>query len=273
MALMFSRVLTVAFGLLISVVPNLSAHEFWIEPVDHFLATGDTLEANLKVGQNYSGSTFPFLPERLVQFSITGPTGTRDVTGTVGDMPAGQLADLPDGLHVMAYESTTDKLTFSKWEKFKSYVTYEGNDWAVAAHLAADLPKTGFTEAYRRYAKSLVQVGPDSVGGSDRQIGLAIEFVALGSPYALASGQTELPVQLMWQGAPLAQQRINVFHLAETVSLSELTTDQNGTALVPIAARGRYLLNSVHMELNTLDPAIAWNSYWASLTFQIGTSN
>lgn len=256
-----------------TIPPGVDAHEFWIEPVEHILSPGDTLEANLKVGQDYAGTVFPLLPGRLVRFSVTGPDGTRDIAGTVGDVPAARLPGMVPGLHVLGYESTTDKLKFDDWELFNSYVAYEGNDGAIDTHLAAGLPKTGFTEGYRRYAKSLVQVGTPQAGEADTPIGLAIELIALASPYALAPDQNELPVKLLWQGAPLAGQRINIFHLAGASTLSAVTTDQDGQAIVPVRRDGRYLLNAVHMELNRTDPDIAWDSHWASLTFQIGTSD
>lgn len=248
------------------------AHEFWIEPVKHILKPGETLEANLKVGQDYLGTVFPLLPSRLAQFTVTGPTGTRDVDGIAGDVPAARLPELPEGLHVLAYESTTDRLKFDDWELFNTYVAYEGNDWAVDAHLAAGLPKTGFTEGYRRYAKSLVQVGLHGAGDTDLTIGFAIELVALASPYGLSPDQTDLPVLLSWQGEPLARQRINIFHLAEETTLTSVTTDQDGRAIVPVNRAGRYLLNAVHMELNEPGDELAWNSHWASLTFEIDAS-
>ncbi|WP_299852409.1 DUF4198 domain-containing protein [uncultured Roseovarius sp.] len=266
---MIPRFLIAVLALLVACPFSVGAHEFWIDPIDHILSPGDTLEANLKVGQNYAGAVYPLLPGRLTQFSVSGPKGTNDITGTVGDVPAARLPEISTGLHILAYESTTDRLKFDDWELFNTYVAYEGNDWAVAAHLRAGLPKTGFTEGYRRYAKSLVQVGEPQTGDADRRIGLAIELVALVSPYLLAPDQQELPVQLLWQGAPLAQQQINVFHNSKTTTLSAVTTDQDGRAMVPVTKGGRYLLNAVHMVLNNTDTDLAWDSHWASLTFEI----
>ncbi|MFD1160612.1 DUF4198 domain-containing protein [Roseovarius aestuarii] len=266
---MFNRSLLLALWVCCPIAAT--AHEFWLDPIEHILPSGKTVEAHLKVGQNYSGSTFPFLPSRFESFTVTGPTGTHDIDGTIGDLPAAQLSGLPEGLHILAYASTTDRLKFDDWELFNTYVAYEGNDWAVAAHIAAGLPRTGFIEGYRRYAKSLVQVGAVRAGDADQELGLAIELIALASPYALPPGQDTLPVQLFWQGAPLAQQRINVFHLAGETTLTPIVTDENGQAMVPIGHAGRYLLNAVHMELNDADTDLAWNSHWASLTFEIGT--
>ncbi len=246
------------------------AHEFWIEPDAHLVAPGDRVEANLKVGQDYSGSTYPFLPGRSVVFQLTDRAGTRDIDSTVGDIPAARLSDLSEGLQIISYVSVPERLTFSDWEVFRFYVGYEGNDWAVAAHLAADLPQTGFTEAYTRHAKALVQVGPPGAADVDRPLGLRFELVALASPYRLAEGQTVLPVQLLWQGAPLVNQQINIFHKAEAVTLRSVKTGADGRALVPVGDKGRYLLNAVHMKLDADNPENVWESDWASLSFEIG---
>ncbi len=248
------------------------AHEFWVEPLSHVVAAGDTVEANLKVGQDYSGSTFPYLPTRFEDFTVTNPTGIADIGGTIGDVPAVRLADLPDGLQIITYASTADVLKFDAWETFTHYVSYEGNDWAVAAHEAAGLPMTGFSEAYRRNAKALVQVGtPVADRDVDRAVGMPLELIALQSPYAMNAGQTTLPVQLLWHGVPLADQQINIFHRDDVTGLSHVTTDAEGRAMVPVDRQGRYLLNAVHMMLNGNGAEHAWSSHWASLTFETAT--
>lgn len=274
MAPMFNRFLLSVLFLAVWHPVETAAHEFWIDPINHILETGETLEANLKVGQNYAGTVFPLLPGRLARFTVAGPSGTRDVTGTIGDVPAARLPGLPDGLHVLAYESTTDRLKFDDWDLFRSYVAYEGNDWAIDAHLSADLPKTGFTEGYRRYAKALVQIGrPNTAESLPGPQGLQIELVVLASPFTLPPDQTGIPVQLLWQDAPLSGQQINVFHMAESVTLTSVKTDTQGRAMIPVDRVGRYLINAVYMELHKAGAPVVWNSHWASLTFQIGPTD
>ena len=254
--------------------PALSgAHEYWVEPTTHVATPGDTIAANLNVGQDYSGTTYPYLADRLVRFWVTNRAGEQDIKGFTGDVPAATLRDLPEGLQIISYASTTDMLAYKKWERFTSYVTYEGNEWAIAAHKAAGLPLTGFSEGYRRYAKALVQVGaPQPDRDIDQAVGLPLELVAQGSPYVLGPGQSALEVQLLWQGASLADRRINIFRrfdLAEPAALTMVTTDAKGRAMIPVTEAGRYLLSAVRIELAPEDAAQTWDSYWASLTFEI----
>lgn len=225
------------------------------------------INADLKVGQNFSGLVFSYLPNRFVSFEVTGPDGTRPVTGIVGDTPAAAIPDAGPGLYILSYHSTADTLTFDDLQEFAEYAAYEGNDRIIAEHAALGLAETNFTEAYTRCAKALVQVGPFA-GGADRAVGLPAELVALTSPYDPARGDT-LDVQLLWQDAPLADQRINVFFKGDADGPVPVTTDADGQAGVDVSRPGTYLLNAVVMTPNAPGDEIAWESHWASLTFEI----
>ncbi|WP_135506699.1 DUF4198 domain-containing protein [Roseovarius aestuariivivens] len=245
-----------------------SAHEFWIEPEAHRVAPDDNIRAALRVGQDFKGSEFPFLESRFKRFTVTGPAGTYDVEGTLGDRPAANVPPQGEGLHILAYHSSVDTLTFRKMEKFLNYVTYEGNEWALEAHRAAGMPETGFKEEYSRNAKALVQVGAVQPGEGDRALGLPIELIAQAHPAEVSVGDT-MPVQLLWQGAPLAGQRINIFTKGTSGPPPHVVTDAQGRAEVPLTEAGRYMLNAVHMFERDGAGDVFWESYWASLTFAV----
>lgn len=243
-----------------------SAHEFWIEPLRFVVEPGEPVKADLRNGQDFKGVRLPWLDHRFERFVLIDSAGTRPVTGTNGDRPAVTVTPA-SGLAILAYASRPDTLEFRDFAKFENYVRYEGLDWAVAAHRAAGLPETGFRERYFRNAKALVQVGPYR-GGADQAAGLPFELVVEGSPYA--PGVRSVPVRLLWQGAPVANWRINVFtRVGEAAegALSHLTTDAEGRAEVPFPADADVLLNAVWLERVEGDPEFAWQSWWASLTF------
>ncbi len=244
------------------------AHEFWIEPEAHKLASVEDIRAALRVGQNYKGSEFPYLERRFKSFTVTGPNGVRDVTGTAGDRPAAVVPTAAEGLYILAYHSTADTLTFNKMEKFASYLDYEGNQWALEAHRAAGMPETGFKEEYTRNAKALVQVGAIVPGDADRVLGLPLELIAGAHP-ATIENEGVMPVQLLWQGAPLTGQQINIFTKGMEGAPTHVITDEDGRAEVPINSTGRYMLNAVHMIAGNRDGPVHWESFWASLTFAV----
>lgn len=245
-----------------------TAHEFWIEPEAHHVAPGDTIRAALRVGQDFKGSELPYLEGRFETFTVSGPHGTHDVSGTPGDRPAAQIGTDAKGLHILGYHSTANTLTFSTMEKFVNYIAYEGNPWALDAHRAAGMPETGFKERYTRNAKALVQVGPVQPGDGDRALGLPIELIAQAHPADLGAGD-RLPVLLLWQGEPLAGQRINIFTKGTEGPPPHVVTDAQGHAEVPLPRAGRYLINAVHMFPLDAEGPVHWESFWASLTFAV----
>ncbi len=60
--------------------PNAApAHESWIEPLDYSVQVGDRMQAHLKVGQNFKGNTFAYLPSLFKFFDMVDSKGRRPV--------------------------------------------------------------------------------------------------------------------------------------------------------------------------------------------------
>ncbi|MGC9369126.1 MAG: DUF4198 domain-containing protein [Paracoccaceae bacterium] len=260
--------LLAAAGLLLSVAAS-QAHEFWIEPGRYQIAPGETISADLRVGQNFEGPAQSFIPARFARFEIvTGDTLT-PVRNRMGNRPALSQPAPAEGLTVIVHETEDRRLTYTEWQTFVNFVTHKAFPDTLDCHAARGLPQTGFSETYRRFAKALVAVGGGA--GTDRALGLEIEIVAQANPYtdALPGG---LPVQVLYQGRPRAGAQLEVFDKAPsgTVTVTRLTLDDRGRAAVPVAPGHEYLLDSVAMRaIGSDDPAQGpvWHSLWASLTF------
>jgi uncharacterized GH25 family protein len=262
------RAVLACLGLLIGLALPAAAHEFWIEPKAFRVEPGAPIVADLKVGQNFRGDTYPYLKSRFVSFRSTDRAGSRDVKGDEGDTPAVNIRSAAKGLHVISYLATAHRLDFDKWEDFVEYVGYEGLGWVAEAHKQRGLPESGFAEDYVRCAKALVQVGEPSAGDQDLVTGMPLELIAEQNPYA-ALPPSELPVTLLWQGKPIGDIQIRVFQDNGSVTDTTTRTDPTGKAVISLRGGGRFLLNAVHMQEAPPDGAAKWESYWASLTFDI----
>ena len=251
------------------VAPTISvAHEFWIEPKTHLLEAGQSLGVELKVGENFKGNSFPYLSNRFVSYRLTDATGTRDYKGLEGDQPSMALDSLNDGMTIISYHSTPDRLEYSSkeaWKVFVEYNKYEGNDWAIKAHLKEGLSTTDFDESYTRYAKALIQVGEPSDKTGDRSLGQKFEIVALKNPFL--PDTRALPVKVIWNGAPSPDTQIAIFNKADSGDRSTLRTDANGQATIPLLPGTRYMLAAVMIERGTTPESSTWESHWANLTF------
>jgi uncharacterized GH25 family protein len=261
-----------AVGLACSVLET-SAHEFWIEPDASQIVVGDDFTATLKVGQDLAGSTYSYIPANFERFTITANGATKPVKSRVGDNPALQMEADQLGLHIIAYQSSFETLTYASSEKFEEFLEYEGLDWVLDAHRRRGLPSDGFKEIYTRFAKALVQVGPYGFNSSsnDQAVGLPLELVALRSPFEPDRRQIE--VQLLRSGEVLADIQVATFqrNADGTVSRRLTRTNEKGIAEVQIIGDGFVLVSAVHMEALDAEAGEAmpvWQSLWASLSFQ-----
>ena len=241
----------------------LAAHEYWVEPLDFTLKPGQEMQAYLKVGQDFNGSTYPYVPQRFVSFTVTSGGKTVDYKGTAGNSPALQIAVPTPGLNVIAYHSQPDSLTFRKQDLLEKYLKAEGLEWVLEQHRADGLPEVGFKEHYTRNAKALVQVGPYA-GGVDKAVGMPFELVVQGSPY---DGSRQVKVQLLWRGKPVAGYPVNVFTKRGSVKQTRVQTDANGMADVAFPKGAQVMLNSVWIVRGDVSKEPLYESWWASLTF------
>ena len=248
----------------------LAAHEFWISPETYTVDPGDQLRAHIRVGQMFRGAPYAYIPDQFERFDLVQGDTVTPVEGRIGDRPALAMAAPGEGLVVVVHQTGDSLLTYTEAEKFVNFVTEKDFAWALEEHAARGLPETGFREKYSRYGKSLIAVGNGA--GSDREVGLETEIVALANPYTddVSGG---FPVLVLYQGEPRADTQVDVFTNAPDglVTKTAVRTDGEGRAMVPVAPGHEYLVDAVVMR--AIEPAVekdpVWESLWASLTFRV----
>lgn len=244
----------------------LAAHEFWIAPADFTLAPDEPLVAELRVGERFAGDTFPYLPPRFVRFDLVAGAEVLPLPGRIGDDPALNVSDLPEGLVVLAYVSIPTSVTYADAAIYEAYLEQEGLEFAADRNAARGIDPVGMTERFTRHAKSLVAVGDGE--GQDRRLGLKLEIVAGANPFRddVAAG---LPVQLFRNGTSFSDNLLRVYTRSPdgTVREDRLKTDSEGRAVVPTVSGATMLVSAV--ALDEEEGAARWHSHWASLTFAV----
>lgn len=248
------------------------AHEFWIDPAEFQVEPGGVIVSAIRVGEEYKGSSYSFLPPNFRRFDYAVGDEVRPVPGRIGDRPAVTMVAPDEALVVLIHETTDLTVNYTDYAKFESFVTHKDARWVLDQHAAEGFPTDRFREVYSRYAKALIAVGEGA--GEDREFGLATEIVALENPYTddMSDG---IDVRLLYQGEPRADAQVEVFEKAadESVTISTVRTDAEGRATVPVRPGFRYMLDAVVLRAPAPDLAEAknavWESLWANLTFGV----
>lgn len=258
--------------LLTLVFTSAQAHEFWLSPLDYAVPVGAPVVADIRVGENFSGSAYVWLGRNVAASALVQGETVKAARSRLGDLPALHYGDLEEGLAVLVHASRHTRLVYDSWEEFAKFASEVDETWAIAAHEARGLSRDEVTEGFARYAKSLVAVGDGA--GADRFFGMPMEIVALANPYtdALPDG---LLVQVLREGEPFGDKQLQIFSRSSSgeVLSSTVRTDAEGGAIVPLRPGAEYLLSSVLLreapELVAGSLSVAWESQWASLTFRV----
>ncbi|MEM6406920.1 MAG: DUF4198 domain-containing protein [Pseudomonadota bacterium] len=246
------------------------AHEFWIDPEAYQVQPGDTVTASLRVGEEFSGSSYPYRPSQITRFELVQGDTIQPVEARIGDNPALETSASANGLLVIVHETGDNRVVYSDFAKFERFVAHKAFPDVIEQHEARGISKDRFVESYRRYAKSLLSVGDGA--GADRELGLKTEIVALANPYT--DGLSELPVKVLLDGAPRVNAQVELFEKAPdgSVDVTLYRTDSTGAATLPVKPGHSYLVDAVWAEAlpnNDADQGPVWKTHWAALTFAV----
>lgn len=226
------------------------AHDFWIEPTGFRPNVGARIGVALRVGMHLIGDPVPRVPELIDRFFIRGNGDERPVVGRTGMEPAGIAYVSGPGLHWIGYQSFASPLTLDP-QKFAEYLRDEGLPIVAQG-----------SERFYRCAKALLDTPGDSGKVLETPLGFTLELIPRKNPYA----SRELPLTLLFRGKPLANAQVTAINKDEEI---KVRTDGRGRAVVHIAHPGLWLIKAVHMEPAPIGTGSMWESWWASLTFQI----
>jgi hypothetical protein len=266
------RLLSLSLSAVLAAVPALPvlAHEFFVQPQAYTISQDQPLMADIRVGQQFKGSAYSYIPQNTVRFDLVIGDSVIPVQARVGDRPALNMPAPREGLVTVVHQTTDSFLTYSDPAKFEQFVTHKDFAWALDENKKRGIPEIGFRERYSRYGKALIAVG--SGAGMDREVGMETEIVALANPYTddLAGG---MPVLVLYQGKPRVDTQVEVFARAPDAAVTDsfYRTNADGIATIPVEPGVEYLFDAVVMR--PLEPVAendpVWESLWASLTFMV----
>lgn len=243
------------------------AHELWLEPSRFRPAPGELVELTLLVGERLEGERVPRNDAWIERFDGVREGGSARVVGVDGADPAGLLRPDASGGLVVVYASRPSYVEVDA-RAFEAYLAAEGLDATRASRSRAGLTDKAGRERFSRCAKALLAVGERSGGVATNPTGLTLELVPESDPYALGPGKP-LSVRLLYLGRPLAGALVKAMDRGSDPVLAR--TDAAGRVTFRLPRRGAWLVHAVHMVPARGDARADWESFWASLSFEVPT--
>ena len=271
----FARI--VAFTLL--AIP-VAAHDFWMLPSSFRPAKDQLLNVALYVGDFGKGDEIERKEERIVKFVSATPDGEKKIVGRDGSTPAGYLRTKSEGCYVLGFQSNHTSVTLAP-EKFIAYLNERGLEHIQKLREARGETNKAVREVYSRSPKSILQVGDVASSGWDATLGLDLELTPDKNPYALAWIEADqsfapLPIHISFHDKPLANALISAINLdapprdgSDTEKVLRGRTDPEGRLSLRLPRAGRWMVASVHMLALEGNPDADFESFWASLTFEL----
>jgi len=245
------------------------AHDLYVMPSAFVVSKGRLLIA-LHNGDAFPESEVPMSIERLRDAKLFSPAGSSDLRSPRidGNRVFLDAEVSAEGDLILAGRTAPNFIELTP-EKFVAYLKDEGLteviDWRQKH---GEMAKPG-RERYSKYFKAIILRGAPSEYFR-QSVGHTIEIVPEKNPYTLKAGEP-LPVQVFFRGRPAAGLQVESAWATGAGHQSSAAgrTGPDGRIVIPIAKAGKYRLHALKMERCT-DPKIAdWESFWASLTFEI----
>jgi hypothetical protein len=203
-----------------------------------------------------------------------GPEGEHDLRGHWERSPAGLARVDGAGLRILCYRSRRHPSVLPA-APFRSYLEERGLQHVIAARRETGATDAPGRELYSRCAKALFRVGPGASNGEaesdvrfDRRAGFPLELVPASDPTRARPGD-RLSFVLLHRGDPLAGALLRAVSKGKPGEVQEVRTDEEGRARIEIDAPGTWLISAVHMVGAPPETGADWESFWASLVFEI----
>jgi len=247
----------------------LFAHDMWIEPTTFSPEPGQMVGVRLRVGQDLFGD--PVLRDTTLvnQFVVEDATGRKPVVGRHGADPAGFLRVATPGVLVIGYRSNPSAIELAA-NKFNQYLKEEGLDAVAALRAQRNETSAKVRELFSRCAKSLLFSGSPNEAQGDRPLGLTLELVAERNPYALRADE-DLSILLTYENRPLANALVVAMNRRNPSEKLTARTDNAGRVRFRLHPGGMWLIKTVHTVPAAAGSNAEWESFWASLTFELQT--
>ena len=247
------------------------AHEFWMLAAPFAVPLAGATRLSLHVGEYFEGDVVAFSTQYVAALHHYAK-GVNDnllpkvaTAPTVGEFPIRLDAA---GTHVFAYDSQPNRITLGG-EKWHAYLHDEGLDDIARQREDAGTAATPARERYRRFVKTMVEVGGKADATFAVHTGQRLEIIPGANPLTAGVGDT-LPFTLLFEQKPLSNALIKAWYRngAQTVTI-RARSDDDGKFALTLPFAGTWMLSVVHMIPAVGSAEDDWDSLWGNLSFSL----
>jgi uncharacterized GH25 family protein len=247
------------------------AHDLWILPGKYRLRVDEVTRVFVNNGDVFPESLTLLGEHRLTEVLSVSSAGELPISEfrVDGKSLTFEFQSAAAGSHLILLD-TRPRTVRMKAADFEGYLAEEG--LTAITQMRKDLGETGepAVERYTKWAKAVVDVGDEP--GSDapwaESAGQTFEIVPLDHPNRVQPGAS-LRLRVLLEGEPVAGVSVTGARASGPAREIRTSTDERGELVVTVTAPGRWYVRALHMIRLEGDPEVSWESYWATLSFEV----
>jgi uncharacterized GH25 family protein len=239
-------------------------HDLYLMPDSFVVKAGARVSVSMHNGDEFPESDGPPALARLRDSSVVSAKGQAAMENVRAEQKRGRAEyTAPAGGFVLMTRTIPHFIDLSP-ESFHDYLEHEGLGWVVEWRKKNGEAGARGRELYSKHAKAVVHAGAGA-SVATKPVGHAVEIVPLRDPASIKPGGT-LPFQVLFQGKPAGVMAVGAAHTGGSV---KLTTDAQGRGSVVVSREGPWKLHTIRMVRLEQREKADWESFWASMTFEI----
>ena len=263
-----SALILLTLLLTLSIETSVKAHEFWIEPSTFQPQVDSLVKIGLQVGEPFQGEIVERYSNKILSFVAKTPHGEEPILGFDGQDPAGLFRIKTPGIHIISYSSRRERNQLDA-EAFENYLKEDGLENISELRSRNKQTHEPGREFYSRCAKAIIKAGDLPYQNDyNRKVGLPLELIPERNPYLVKIGEA-FPIRILYKNKPQPNILIRFVNKDAPEKIIKLRSDHQGRVLFPVDLPGMWLVAGVYMVPLKNEPLADWESFWASLTFEI----
>jgi len=262
--------------LILIVGSTTSAHDLFLKLDSYFLKPNSKTYVRLLNG-TFRKSDGTVSRDRFRDINVLAPNVNESIRELLSWRDEGkttimELQTRGPGTYVVGVSTKPREISL-KAAEFNDYLSHDGlPDTLADRKKNAELNKD-VRERYSKHARAVFQVGDVLSEDYKQPLNYPVEIIPQQNPYSLKVGD-ELVVLCTKDSHPIAKQFVMAGWQSRDgkVHGQDVRTDADGLARLKLVGAGKWYIKMIHMTPLS-EPDLNYESKWASLTFEIRSTN